>query len=155
MLSRMRCPLFSQTSEYALRAVAHLASSHDGMSTMPRMSEAIQVNSPYLRKVIDKLREAEIVGAQRGTGGGVYLIADTSELTILDVLNAVDPLQRIESCPLGLTDHMKLCPLHSELDAALSQIEEVLGRRTIGELLAMRRSSSGCQFPKLEELYQL
>ena len=154
-LSHKRCSLFSQTSDYALRAVAHLASIHEGMSTIPKMSESIQVNPPYLRKVIDKLREAEIVDSQRGTGGGVFLLIDPNKLTILDVLNAVDPLQRIEKCTLGLPGHLKLCPLHSELDAAISQIEELLGNRTIGELLSLRRSSARCSFPNVEDLYQL
>lgn len=119
------------------------------------MASAIQVNAPYLRKVINKLRDAGIVEAQRGKGGGIRLKVDTAELTILDVLNATDSLQRIESCPLGLPDHLKLCPLHDELDNAIAHVEEVLGSRTIADLLATRRNANRCDFPKTEELYQL
>ncbi len=125
------------------------------MSTIPKLSEGIHVNAPYLRKVIDKLRESEIVGAQRGTGGGIYLMSDPAELTMLDVLNAVEPLKRIESCPLGRPDHLKLCPLHSELDEAIGHIRKLLSSRTIAELLTARRNHSRCGFPKLEELCQL
>jgi len=125
------------------------------MSTIPVMSEAIHVNAPYLRKVLDKLRDHEIIGTQRGTGGGVHLLVDIHKLTILDVLNSVDPIERITSCPLGLPDHTKLCPLHSEIDAAIAKVEAALGSRTIGELLASRRSAGRCGFPKAEELYSL
>ncbi len=138
-----------------MRAVAHLANCPESMSTIPEMSREIRVNAPYLRKVIDKLRDNELVGSQRGTGGGVFLTVDPNNLTILDVLNAVDPIQRIRSCPLGLAGHTKLCPFHSELDAAMAKIEELLGSRTIGELLSIRRSSGRCGFPKLQDLYQL
>lgn len=148
--------MFSQTAEYALRAIAYLASQPDHFATIPGMSEAIQVNPPYLRKVFDRLRAADIVSTQRGTGGGVVLEIAPDDLTILDIVNAVDPVQRIERCPLGLPDHMDLCPLHSELDQAISQIEESLGRHTIGELLAKRkRKADQCEFPKEQDLYQL
>ena len=119
------------------------------------MSEAIHVNAPYLRKVLNKLRDKGMVGARRGIGGGIYLTIEADDLTILDVVNAVDPLHRIESCPLGLSGHVKLCPLHSELDEAISQLEKQLGSRTIGDLLSTRRSSGRCTFPKTEDLYQL
>lgn len=147
--------MFSQTADYALRAVAHLANCPQRESTIPDISEAIQVNAPYLRKVVNKLRDAEIVEAQRGKGGGIRLKMAPDELTILDVLNATDPMQRYERCPLGLPDHVKLCPLHSEMDEAIAQIEKVLGSRTIGQLLATRRSASRCDFPKSEDVYQL
>ncbi len=119
------------------------------------MAEAIQVNSPYLRKVVDKLRRANLVTAQRGKGGGITLAIDPHELTMLDVINAVEPIPRIEHCPIGRADHLNLCPLHSELDAALAHIEELLGSRTIGDLLSKRRSASRCGFPECEEIYQI
>jgi len=143
--------LFSQTTDYALRAVAHLAQCPDGVSTISAMAEAIQVNSPYLRKVVDKLREAGLVTSQRGKGGGITLAVEPHALTMLDVANAVDPIQRIERCPIGRPDHLQLCPLHAELDAALDLIEERLGCRTIGELLSTPQSATRCGFPKCEE----
>ncbi|MGI9428882.1 MAG: RrF2 family transcriptional regulator [Bythopirellula sp.] len=147
--------MFSQTTDYALRSVAHLANCREGETTVPEMAQAIQVNVPYLRKVINKLCDAGIVAAQRGKGGGIRLQADPDELTILDVVNATEPMQRIESCPLGLPDHMKLCSLHAELDDAVALVEKALGSRTIGQLLATRRSPARCGFPKSEELHQL
>ena len=43
------------------------------------------------------------------------------ELTILEVVNAVEPIGRIKTCPLGLSSHgVNLCPLHRRLDAALA-----------------------------------
>ncbi len=154
-LAELRFHLFSQTTDYALRATAHLALCTNGTSTITEMAKAIQVNSPYLRKVVDKLRNANIVSAQRGKGGGITLAVDPNQLTMLDVINAVDPIPRIKQCPIGRADHLKLCPLHAELDAALAHVEGVLGSRTIGDLLATRRSASRCEFPKCEEIHQL
>ncbi len=93
--------------------MAHLASRPEFSSTIPEMSEATQVPAPYLRKVLNRLRDAGIVATQRGAGGGIILKADPDDLTILRVLNAVDPIKRVERCPLGLPEHFKLCPLHA------------------------------------------
>ncbi len=150
--------MFSQTAEYSLRAMAHLASRHNSSSTIPEMAEATQVPAPYLRKVLNRLRDAGIIGTQRGTGGGIHLKADPKELTILKVLNAVDPIKRIERCPLGLPEHFKLCPLHSEINEAIMQVESVLNSKTLADLLAMKRiGAANCDFPaaKKEDLYQL
>lgn len=120
------------------------------------MSEATGVNAPYLRKVLNRLRDAGIVETQRGSGGGVTLVVKPDTLTILDVLNAVDPITRIEQCPLGDAEHLKLCPLHSELDEAIGQIESVLGHKTISELLPSKSSKNGlCEFPRSADCYKL
>ena len=147
--------MFSQTADYALRVVAFLASRADHRSTFGELAEAIQVNVPYLRKVLEKLREAGLVEAQRGASGGLKLVVDPEEITLLDIINAIDPIQHFEGCPLGLPDHIKLCPLHADLEEAICQTEKLLSSRTIGELLSQRRYSSRCSFPKEQEVFQL
>jgi len=90
----------------------------------------------------------------------VTLSRAPDELTILDIVQAVDAIKRLEQCPLGLPAHLELCPLHSELDEAMSVIEGVLSRRTIAELLASQAHSDStkrCDFPRDDQsqLYQL
>lgn len=58
-----------------------------------------------------------------------------ARVTILDVVNAVAPLERIRACPLGLRSHAQLCPLHRQLDEAYAATERVLARVTIAELV--------------------
>jgi Rrf2 family protein len=91
----------------------------------------------YLAKVLQALVKAGIVNSQRGIGGGVSLARDARKLTILDIVNAVDPIERIRSCPLDLATHgTKLCPLHRRLDAALAQVEQAFRSTTLAEVLA-------------------
>ncbi|MBL8828474.1 MAG: Rrf2 family transcriptional regulator, partial [Planctomycetaceae bacterium] len=73
--------------------------------------------------------------SRSGPGGGYALARSPAEITILDVVNAVAPLERIEHCPLGLPSHTRLCPLHQELDQAYAATETALSRVTIDELL--------------------
>ena len=59
-----------------------------------------------------------------------------NEISVLDVVNAVDPVRRIESCPLELAHHdEELCPLHRRLNAAIALVEESFGATRISELL--------------------
>src|SRR4051794_16199727 len=89
------------------------------------IAEKTRVPAGYLSKVLQALGRAGLVHAQRGPGGGWILAHSPDAISILDVVNAVDPMQRITTCPLGLSAHGKtLCPLHRKLDDALAHVEE-------------------------------
>src|SRR5688572_2899786 len=114
--------MFSQTVEYALRAVVHLASEAPQARTTDEIAAATRVPRAYLSKVLQSVSRGGIVHSQRGLGGGVTLAKPADQLTILEVVNAVEPVQRIQTCPLGLAAHgVNLCPLHRRMDNALAQ----------------------------------
>lgn len=129
--------MFSDTVEYALRAVVHLAYEAPDARTTAQIAEATLVPKDYLAKILQGLAKKGIVSTQRGVGGGVSLAREPAELTILDVLNAVEPIKRFHSCPLGLKAHgVRLCPLHKRLDDAMAQVEAAFANTTLAEILA-------------------
>ncbi len=129
--------MFSQTVEYALRAVVHLADQAPSARTTDQIATATLVPKAYLSKVLQGLCQANIVRSQRGLGGGMTLVKPPTELTILDVVNAVEPVGRIRECPLGLKAHgVKLCPLHKRMDNALAMVEDAFRKTTLAEILA-------------------
>ena len=128
--------MFSQTVEYALRAAVFLASRPGEPATTEEVAERTMVPAAYLAKILQGLARAGIVRSQRGVGGGVMLAKPPSELTILEVVNAVEPIKRIRTCPLGLPTHgARLCPLHRRVDAAMAQVEAAFGGTTLAEVL--------------------
>lgn len=131
--------MLSKTAEYALRAVVWLAKHSERLEAADALAEATQVPRRYLHKVLQDLARADLVRSQPGPGGGYSLASDPETTTILDVVNAVAPLERIRHCPLGLISHTKLCPLHAELDKMYAVAERALAQVTLAELL---RSSS-------------
>ena len=141
--------MFSQTVEYALRAVVHLADHSPAPRTTDQIATATLVPKAYLSKVIQGLCRANIVQSKRGIGGGIALVKSPSELTILDVVNAVEPIARIRQCPLGLKTHgVRLCPLHSRMDNALAMVESAFRQTTLAEVLAEPTNSHPlCEFP--------
>lgn len=142
--------MISQTVEYALRAVVHLASVAPLAQTTDQIAKVTLVPRAYLSKVLQGLTRAGLLSSQRGIGGGVTLAKSASELTILEVVNAVEPIQRIRTCPLGLSSHgVRLCPLHKRLDSALAMVEDAFKKTTLEDVLSEpSRSVPLCEFPK-------
>lgn len=141
--------MFSQKVEYALRAVVHLAATAPGPRTVEQIAHATRVPPAYLAKLVQELVRTGVLRSQRGVGGGVALVKTPEQLTILEVVNAVDPLQRIATCPLGLASHgVRLCPLHRRMDNALASVEKAFRDTTLAEVLAEPTTSVPlCEFP--------
>jgi Rrf2 family protein len=129
--------LFSLTIEYAMRAVIALASGDGRSLTTRQIATAMNVPPSYLSKVLQSLVRAGIVQSTRGLKGGFVLVGRPEDWCMLDILNAVSPLKRIESCPLDLASHSSdLCPLHRRLDNALGMVEEAFASTTLAEVLS-------------------
>lgn len=127
--------MLPKTAEYALRATVWLAREPGRAESADQLAQQLRVPRRYLHKVLQDLVKAGLVRSQPGPGGGYRLDRLPSEITILDVINAVGSLERIRSCPLGLKTHTSLCPLHQELDAAFEQMELAFGRVTVEQVL--------------------
>jgi Rrf2 family nitric oxide-sensitive transcriptional repressor len=127
--------VISKTAEYALRAIACLAADAETAQSADVLAEKTKVPRRYLTRVMQDLAASEVVTSRSGPGGGYVLAQPPAELTILDIVNAVSPLERIRSCPLGLETHTALCPLHAELDRAYAATEEAFRAVTIQQLL--------------------
>lgn len=134
--------MLSQTVEYALRAVVFLANENPEPRTTGQIAEHTMVPVAYLSKVMQGLVRARMVRSQRGLRGGFTLLKSPEEVTLLDVVNAVEPILRIHECPLGIKSHgFKLCPLHRRLDDAMAQVEASFANTTLAEVLAERDGS--------------
>ena len=136
--------LFSDATEYGLRAVIWLAEQPPGTYKLIVIANATKAAPGYLIKVLQALARVGIVTAQRGTLGGFALARDPDGLTVLDVVAAIDPIERIRVCPLGVRAHgKKLCPMHRSIDEALAALEREFGQLTIRSLLGHSRASPG------------
>jgi len=134
--------MISQSAEYALRAVVWLAGHEDGNLGTARIAEAVRVPAGYLAKVMQKLARAGLVVSEPGRSGGFRLIRPADEISVLEVVDAVDPIRLIEGCPLEIASHEgRLCPLHQRLDDAARSVREAFGGATIGDLLREETTS--------------
>ena len=127
--------MLSQTFEYALRAMMHLAGLNGEAATSQRIARQTKVPTGYISKVMRDLVVAGLVDSYRGRGGGFSLARPPEGITILDVLNAVDPIKRVAKCPIDNPAHANLCGFHRRLDGAICQIQSVFGGTTLAALL--------------------
>ncbi len=128
--------MISQTAEYALRAVVFLAEHPANRWTTQAIAETTKVPPGYLAKVLQNLARVGVVDSQRGVHGGFSLRKAPADLTVLEVVEAVDPIPRILECPLHLEAHSDhLCPLHSRLDQAMEVIESSFRDSSLADLL--------------------
>lgn len=139
--------MISQTVEYALRAVVHLSLNTESPQRTASIAESTKVPLAYLSKILQGLQREKIVHLQRGIGGGVKLAHSPDDLTILDVVNAVEPVKRIHSCPMNLISHRKgLCELHRRLDDSMGDVERTLGATKLSQLMhESNRSPALCE----------
>ncbi len=135
--------MFTSTSEYALRAAVHIASLGGDSVSSERIAAATKVPAGYISKVMRDLVLAEIVTSQRGPNGGFTLARAANKITVLEVVNAVTPIQRIRSCPLGNPAHINLCPLHKRLDEAIAGVEHAFASTSLADLLTSTKGEKG------------
>ncbi len=127
--------MISKTAEYALRAVVCLAGLPGQTASASVLAEKTKVPRSYLHRVLQDLAAEGLIRSRPGPGGGYELARATEAVTILDVVNAVAPIERIRNCPLGLPSHTELCPLHRELDRAYGATERAFRGVTVKDLL--------------------
>ncbi|MEM7623558.1 MAG: Rrf2 family transcriptional regulator [Planctomycetota bacterium] len=128
--------MLSQTTEYALRAMSCLAYTPEDLTPTPILAKQTRVPSNYLAKVLQSLSQASLIVGRRGVGGGYRLAQPATAITLLDVVNAIDPVGRIESCPLGLPNHgPNLCALHRTVDRAAELMMNTFGGVTLADLI--------------------
>lgn len=127
--------MIPKTAEYALRAAVCLAGTVGAPASADVLAERTKVPRSYLNRVLRDLATAGLLTSRPGPGGGHELARPAEEVTLLDVVNAVWPIERIEHCPLGLPSHTSLCPLHRELDQAYASMQEAFRRVTLSDLL--------------------
>jgi Rrf2 family nitric oxide-sensitive transcriptional repressor len=115
--------MFSQTVEYALRAMAQLAAEAPEAATTQHIAECTHVPGAYLAKVLQSLRRAGLIHSRRGVGGGVKLARPPKKINLLEVINAVEPLERSVEAPKRAAG-VALAGLNRKLDGMLEQLQK-------------------------------
>ncbi len=129
--------MFSRTVEYAMRAMVALAAGDGRPMTTRQIAETMKVPQSYLSKVLQSQVRAGLVHSTRGLRGGFVLARKPEDLNMMEILNAVSPYKRIETCPLDQEGHSSdLCPLHSRLDMAMAMVQEAFEGTTLAEILS-------------------
>jgi len=133
--------LYSKTAKYAVLALSEIAR-HGTDRPLPTHAIADAANVPYplLAKTLAPLKRAELVVAARGKHGGIRLARPAEEITILDVVLALDGSEMLSDCPLDLEacSCQKQCALHPIWKPARDAVVHFLERTSIQDVADAR-----------------
>jgi Rrf2 family protein len=135
--------MFSQTSEYALRALTHLAIMPEGeWALTAQLATALDMPAHYLAKVLQSLARRGLLESQRGRLGGFRLARSPDEITAYDVVHALDDVRVFENCIMGETtcSDETACPLHSLWGSIRDRFRTALQTSTLKDLAAFQQA---------------
>jgi Rrf2 family protein len=120
----------SRQADYGVRVILDLALTSPGSRAATQEIAARQsIPSPFLAKIVSRLSLAGLVNTYRGAGGGVALARPASEISLLNVIEALEgPLQlnrcviEPDSCPRN-----HFCPVHDVWAKAQADLADLLG----------------------------
>jgi len=128
----------SAKTDYAVRAAAELAASPDGPIKGERLAEAQDIPLQFLEHILLDLKHAGIVRARRGAKGGYWLAKPAGEVTIADVIRAVEgPIAHVQSAaPESIEYRGNAVQLQSVWIAVRASLRSVLESVSLAELVS-------------------
>jgi Rrf2 family protein len=126
----------SAKADYAVRAAVELAAAGEGPLKGDRIAEAQEIPSNFLENILSDLRNAGIVMSRRGADGGYWLARPADEVSIADVIRAVDgPLANVRGVrPAQLEFPGKAEKLRDVWVAVRANLRDVLENVTLADV---------------------
>lgn len=135
----------SQTTGYAIHALSCIEDSSGQARFIREIAASSRIPRPYLAKIINQLAHQGIVSAKRGYRGGIVLGRPAREISLLQIVEAVEGERWIGDCLLGLVDcaARRACPTQRAWQRIRRDIREVLHRTTLADVIrSSRRGNS-------------
>jgi Rrf2 family transcriptional regulator, iron-sulfur cluster assembly transcription factor len=127
--------LYTGRCAYAVRALSRLASTREPLVKLQDLARDEGIPYPFLAKIFNDLVTAGLVRSARGPRGGYALTLDARAISLYDIRAAIDGVQDLEQCVLGL----RLCPgdqacaLHDTWKPQRAAIERYLRQTTLAD----------------------
>ena len=128
----------SAKADYAVRAVAELAASPDGPVKGERLADSQEIPLQFLEHILLDLKHSGIVRARRGAKGGYWLAKDPADVSIAEVIRAVEgPIANVQSAPPeSITYSGSAKELQSVWIAVRASLREVLESTSLEDLVS-------------------
>jgi len=132
----------STRSRYGLRALLEVAIAGKGPVILRNVCEKQDLSAKYLERIFTDLKKAGIVGSVRGAGGGFLLLRPPSEITVLEIVRALEKGFGTADCVSDPAecDRSKKCPARKAWVRVTEAMLGALGSISLADLLA----DSGC-----------
>ncbi|MEW5796075.1 MAG: Rrf2 family transcriptional regulator [Candidatus Zixiibacteriota bacterium] len=132
--------LFSKGCTYAIRAalLVTVKESRDGRRFIPirELADELGLSFHFLTKILQELTEARIMESFRGPNGGIGLARSAREITLVDLIAAIDGMALFSECALGLPrcGESTPCPLHDAWAKRREDLRRMCEKTTLAGL---------------------
>ncbi len=128
--------MITRESDYAVRCMLYLSANKEKLSSVKDISEPMEIPQSFLAKILQRLLKAGMVESIRGAGGGFKLTRDPAEISMLDVVKAIDGTVSFNKCVddnnfCRLTEDCVMHPIWVDLSA---DVEKVLEKKDFNTL---------------------
>ena len=127
-------------TDYALRLITTLAQHFEAGTVVSarRLARDCKFSYELGRKLLQRLQHAQLVRARRGAQGGFVLSREPSEITLMQVINALQGGLFLNKCLLAESscEFQSNCPISSKLSPLQQQMHQYLSAVTIEEIAA-------------------
>jgi len=136
--------MITKEADYAVRMMLYLARhANNGHSVSTALlAEKMEIPYRFLRKIVRRMVAAGLVASQRGKGGGVKLARPCDRISLLQVVNAIDPRGvQINVCSTDkrACSRSRQCEVHPELRQLQQLLDKRLGDISFEELTKSRK----------------
>jgi len=132
----------SRKVDYALRAVVHLAGQDgDRGCTLVDIAAHVDVSPQFLAKIVEQLAHRGLVRSRRGPNGGYVIGRPLTEVSIYDVMDAVEGPIALNKCLVGSDECSRHpnCGMTSVWKEAQDRLVDVLANTTLADIQRRRR----------------
>ena len=127
----------TKAGEYGLRAIRYLVENGDeSRVSIGDISENKNIPEPFLRKLFKPLVKNNIIHSTRGVAGGVRLAKSPEEISVLEVVEALEGPLALNECLLddGECEFISECGMHDIWDEAQIAMARVLKSKNLTDL---------------------
>jgi Rrf2 family protein len=126
----------TRETDYAIRCVYYLAGKKNGVTMVDEISKEMNIPKSFLAKILQKLGKFALVKSFRGVKGGFILARAPQEISLLEVIEAVQGPVAMNICALDKTlcERSSACAIHPVWIEIRRQVEETLRRKNFADL---------------------
>lgn len=130
--------MFTTSCHYGLQAMLYLAvhGTRDTNVDLRKIAEEQEIPRHFLSKIMQLLVRNGLVASMKGPTGGFRLNRPAEEISLLQIVDAIDGIDVFTQCGIGLKrcNDLKPCPIHNEFRVARARIEELFRTQTLQSL---------------------
>lgn len=129
--------IYSATTEYAIRALAHMATRQPGERILARdLAEATGVPRQFLGKILHRLARLGMLESAKGRGGGFRFARPPESIALAELVEAVEGEDIMKMCVLGLDqcNDAQPCPMHDQWKTFRDRLRDRIHAASIADL---------------------